>query len=181
MKRIKIADITIKEACGNSRMSLSFKEKMEVAKQLDNLLVDVIEMPKAVEQTESLLVKSLAPVIKNSILSVEAGLDRSEVEKAWAAVSSAKKARICISVPTSPVQMEYICGMKSKKILELVPGIVSHAKSFCPDVEFNCKDATRSEVDFLVEIISSAIGAGATCVNLEDTAGVMLAEEFDDQ
>ncbi len=179
MKRIKIADITIKEACGNSRMSLSFKEKMEVAKQLDNLLVDVIEMPKAVEQTESLLVKSLAPVIKNSILSVEAGLDRGEVEKAWAAVSSAKKARICISVPTSPVQMEYICGMKSKKILELVPGIVSHAKSFCPDVEFNCKDATRSEVEFLVEIITSAIGAGATSVNLEDTAGVMLAEEFD--
>ena len=70
MKRIKIADITIKEACGNSRMSLSFKEKMEVAKQLDNLLVDVIEMPKAVEQTESLLVKSLAPVIKNSIINI---------------------------------------------------------------------------------------------------------------
>lgn len=179
MKRIKIADITIKEAYGNSRMSLSFKEKMEVAKQLDNLLVDVIEMPKATQQTESLLVKSLCPVIKNSVLSVEAGLDRGEVEKAWNAVSSAKHPRICISVPTSPVQMEYICGMKSKKVLELVPGIVSYAKSFCSDVEFNCQDATRSEVDFLVEIISSAIGAGANCVNLEDTAGVMLAEEID--
>jgi len=179
MGRIKIADITIREACGNSRVSLSFKEKMEVAKQLDNLLVDVIEMPKVSGQTESLLVKSLAPIVKNSVISVEAGLDRSEVEKAWAALSGAKKPRICISVPTSPVQMEYLCGMKSKKILEMVPGIVSYAKSFTADVEFNCQDATRSEEDFLVQIISSAIGAGATGVNLEDTAGVMLPEEFD--
>ena len=179
MKSIKIADITIREACTNGKSTLSFKEKMEVVRQLDNLGVDVIEMPKAVNQTDSLLIKSLAPVVKNSILSVEAGLDRSEVDKANAALANAKKPRICISVPTSPVQMEYLCGMKPKKILELVPAIVSYAKTLCPEVEFSCKDATRSEEKFLAEIVTSAISAGATIVNLEDTAGVVLPEEFD--
>ena len=178
MNRIKVADITIKEASKNSRMNLSFKEKMEVAKQLDSLLIDVIEMPKVTAQTESLLVKTIAPLMKNAILSVEAGLDRNEVDKAWAALAQAKSPRICISVPTSAVQMEYICGMKAKKVLELVPGVVAYAKGLCPEVEFNCQDATRSEKEFLIQIISAAIGAGATVVNLEDTAGVMLPEEF---
>jgi 2-isopropylmalate synthase len=179
MNRIRIADVTIKESCNSAKSTLSFKEKMEVAKQLDLLMTDVIEMPKAVGQTESLLVKSLAPVIKNSVLSVDAGLDRDEVDKAMAALANAKKPRICISVPTSPVQMEYVCGMKPKKILELVPAIVSYAKTLCPEVEFSCKDATRSEKDFLCQVILSAVKAGATLVDLEDTAGVMLPEEFD--
>ena len=179
MKKIRVADITIREACGNAKSTLSFKEKMEVAKQLDNLMIDVIEMPKATEQTNSLLIKSLAPVIKNSILSAEAGLSLEEVQKAAAALNNAKNPRICISVPTSPVQMEYLCGMKPKKILELVPEVVKCAKSLCPDVEFSCKDATRSEREFLASIVTAAISAGATLINLEDTAGVMLPEEFD--
>ena len=180
MNRIRVADVTIKEACSAGSANLSFKEKMEVAKQLDQLMVDVIEMPKAKEQADSLLIKSLAPVIKNSIISVEAGLDRSEVDSAAGALANAAKKRISISVPTSPVQMEYICGMKAKKIMELVPGIISYAKSLCDDVEFSCQDATRSETDFLVQIITAAIGAGATTINLRDTAGVMLPEEFDE-
>ena len=180
MNRIRVADVTIKEACSAGSANLSFKEKMEVAKQLDQLMVDVIEMPKAKEQADSLLIKSLAPVIKNSIISVEAGLDRSEVDSAAAALANAAKKRISISVPTSPVQMEYICGMKEKKIMELVPGIISYAKSLCDDVEFSCQDATRSETDFLVQVITAAIGAGATTINLRDTAGVMLPEEFDE-
>ena len=180
MNRIRVADVTIKEACSAGSANLSFKEKMEVAKQLDQLMVDVIEMPKAKEQADSLLIKSLAPVIKNSIISVEAGLDRSEVDSAAAALANAAKKRISVSVPTSPVQMEYICGMKAKKIMELVPGIISYAKSLCDDVEFSCQDATRSETDFLVQIITAAIGAGATTINLRDTAGVMLPEEFDE-
>ena len=179
MKKIKVADITIREACQNVRSTLSFKEKMEVAKQLDNLMIDVIEMPKALEQTDSLLIKSLATVIKNSTVSVEAGLNKAEVEKASAALVNAKNPRICISVPTSPVQMEYLCGMKPKKILELVPEVVAYAKTLCPEVEFSCKDATRSEREFLAAIVTAAISAGATLINLEDTAGVMLPEEFD--
>ena len=179
MKSIKIADITIREAGLNPKSTLSFKEKMEVAKQLDSLMIDVIEMPKATEQTDSLLIKSLAPLIKNSIICVEAGLDRREVDCAKAALANAKRPRICISIPTSPVQMEYLSGMKPKKVLELLPAIVSYAKTFCNDVEFSCKDATRSEEKFLSEVVISALNAGATCVNLEDTAGVMLPEEFD--
>ena len=179
MNRIRIADVTIKESCNSREAALSFKEKMEVAKQLDLLMIDVIEMPKVTEQTENLLVKSLCPVIKNSVLSVEVGLDQAEVDRAAAALANAKKPRICISVPTSPVQMEYLCGMKPKKILELVPAIVSYAKTKCEDVEFYCKDATRSEKEFLCNIILCAVKAGANIVDLEDTAGIMLPEEFD--
>ena len=66
MNKIKVADVTIREACSTSGINLSFKEKMEVAKQLDQLMIDVIEMPKAKEQADSLLIKSLAPVIKTA-------------------------------------------------------------------------------------------------------------------
>jgi hypothetical protein len=69
--------------------------------------------------------------------------------------------------------------MKPKKILELVPAIVSYAKTKCEDVEFYCKDATRSEKEFLCNIILCAVKAGANIVDLEDTAGIMLPEEFD--
>lgn len=179
MKKISIADVTIKESSEKTELSMSFKEKMEVAKQLEKRNVDIIEMPNvAKNKTDALLVKSLAPMIKNSILSVGAGLSTEEVDKAWEAVSAAAKPRIRIVAPTSPVQMEFICGKKPAKVLEAVKEIVSYAKSKCEDVEFSAQDATRSEMEFLCQVISAAIASGATTIDICDTAGVMFPEEF---
>lgn len=178
MRNIKIADVTIKEAVEKSVFTLSFKEKMDVARQLEKMKADVIEMPAPATQTEHLLVKSLAPSMNNSTLSVAAGLSKAEVDAAWNAVSTAKNKRIHISVPTSAVLMEFMCGMKPKKIMALLPEVVSYAKSLCAEVEFSCLDATRSEIDFLAEVVNAAIEAGATVIDLCDTAGIMMPSEI---
>lgn len=179
MKKISIADVTIRESSEKAEFSMSFKEKMEVAKQLEKRNVDVIEMPNvAKDKTDALLVKSLAPMIKESILSVGAGIDKEEIDKAWEAVSSAAMPRIRICAPTSAVQMEFICGKKPAKVLEAVKETVAYAKSLCKDIEFSAQDATRSEMPFLCQVIEAAIESGATTIDICDTAGVMFPEEF---
>ncbi len=179
MKKISIADVTIRESSEKAEFSMSFKEKMEVAKQLEKRNVDIIEMPNvAKDKTDALLVKSLAPMIKESILSVGAGISKEEVDKAWEAVSSAAKPRIRICAPTSAVQMEFICGKKPAKVLEAVKEVVAYAKSKCADIEFSAQDATRSEMPFLCQVIEAAIENGATTIDICDTAGIMFPEEF---
>jgi len=179
MKKIEIADITIRECTEKPEFSLSFKEKVEVAKQLDKRGISVIELPCVADnKTDSLVVKTLAPVIKGSVLSVNAGLKKSDVDKAWEALGSASQARIHINVPVSSVQMEFICGMKPTKLLEAVKEVVAYAKSLCPQVEVSAQDATRAEMDFLVQVCDAAIEAGATHLDICDTAGVMFPEEF---
>lgn len=180
MSKIKIADVTIKESAERNGVSMNFKERVEVAKQLEKLNVDVIEMPKATETADALLIKSLCPIVKNSIISVTADLDKDEVEKAWNAVSTAAKPRIHICVPTSTVQMEYVSGQKPKKVLENIATVVAFAKSLCTDVEVSAIDATRSEMPFLSQIVNAAIENGATVIDICDTAGVMLPNEFAD-
>lgn len=179
MKKIEIADLTIRESAEKTDFSMSFKEKMEVAKQLEKRKVAVIELPNvSVNKTDALVAKSLASVMKDSTLSVCAGLDKNEIDKAWEAISAAAKPRIQIVVPTSPIQMEYVCGKKPAKMLEAIAETVAYAKTLCADVEFSAQDATRSEMDFLLNACETAIENGATIINLCDTAGVMLPEEF---
>ncbi|MDD6733146.1 MAG: alpha-isopropylmalate synthase regulatory domain-containing protein [Lachnospiraceae bacterium] len=180
MSRIKIADITIKESAERNGFSLNFKERVEVAKQLEKLNIDVIEMPRAIQTADALLIKSLSPIIKNSVISVMADLNKDEVTKAWNAVSGAKNARIHICIPTSPVQMEFVSGQKPKRVLENIAEVVSYAKTLCNEIEVSAVDATRSEMEFLSQVISIAIENGATIIDLCDTAGNMLPGEFSD-
>ena len=179
MKKITVADITLREGVNTPESSISFKEKIEVAKNLDKLNVDIIEFAKITdEKADSLMLRSLAPVIKNSVMACPAGLTKEEIEKTWAAVSGASKPRLVISVPVSSVQMEYIAHVKANKIVDFVTDLVSYASSLCADVEFSAEDATRSESETLYAVIDAAIKAGAKTVNISDTAGTMLPDEF---
>ena len=180
MKKITVADITLREGVNTPESSLSFKEKIEVAKNLDKLNVDVIEFAKIIdEKADSLMLRSLAPVIKNSIMACPAGLTKEEIDKAWSAISSAKKPRLVVSIPVSSVQMEYIAHVKPAKIVDFVNELVSYAASLCSDVEFSAEDATRSEGETLYAVIDTAIKAGAKTINISDTAGTMLPNEFE--
>ncbi len=179
MKKIMIADMTIRESVVKSDISMSFKEKLEVAKQLEKLKVDVIEMPEITDdKADALLLKSLVPVIKNSILSVNVGRDKANVQTSWSILEGAAHPRLCIAIPTSPVQMEYVCGKKPQKVAELIEEQIKEAKKYCKDVEFSAIDATRSEEEFLQDTVKRAIAAGATIINFCDSAGVMLPDEF---
>lgn len=177
MKNIKLNDITIRE-CENAGYSLSFKEKVEMAKIMDKLNYSVIELPMLTDKkADELLVKTIANTVKNSSVAIPVGFTKAEVMRAWDCVSKAKAPRLIVAVPTSPVQMEYICKMKGPKILEMITNLVTEAKQICAEVEFSALDATRAEMEFLTAAIKAAIGAGATKITLCDTAGVMLASD----
>ncbi len=172
---IKIADRTL---CRENSI-FSFKEKIEIARQLEKLCVDAIELPK-IENVKSdiLLIRTMASFVKNSVLSVGVGTAEGEIENAAAAISQAKRPRIRIELPVSTVGMEYTCHIKAPKMIELVEKLVSSAKKFCEDVEFCAIDATRAEKDVLKSAIETAVSSGASTVTVCDTAAEMMPNVF---
>ncbi len=179
MQKLLIADITLKQAEKSNDYQLSFREKIEIAKLLDKVNVSVIELPAIVkEKTDVLLIKSIASCVKNSVLAVPVNLMEADVERVAEAIKNASKPRIQVVVPSSTVQMEFICKKKPPMVLKMIEELVSKAKSFCNDVEFVADDATRAEPEFLYKAIDTAISAGATTITVSDAAGTMLADEI---
>ena len=180
MQKLSIADITLKQAAKSGNCSLSFREKIEIAKLLNKIHVSVIELPAIVkEKTDMLLIKSISScVTASSIIAVPVNLAEGDVERVAQALSAAKCPRIQIEVPTSTVQMEYICGKKPAAMLDMIADYTKRAKALCGDVEFIADDATRSDPDFLYKAIAAAIENGATTVTLSDTAGKMFPEDI---
>ncbi len=176
MSKIRIADTTL---C-SEEVSYSFKEKIEIARQLENLNVDIIELSAIVNaRTDILLVKTIASFVKNSVISVCGGMTQESIDNAAAALIGAKKGRIRIELPVSPVGMEYVCHKKPDKMIPFIDSLVSAAKEKIEDVEFCAIDATRAEGDFLINAINAAIEAGATAVSLYDSAAeTMMPDEF---
>lgn len=175
MKQIRIADTTL---CRDDK-SFSFKERLEIIRQLEKLRIDIIELPEIKNaKTDILLVRTAASFVKNSILSVAAGSTEESIVNAASALDKATKGRIRIEVPTSPVGMEYFMQKKPDKMLEWVSYAVKKACEYCSDVEFCAFDATRAEPDFLKSIINAAVEAGAKTVSVCDSAAGMLPDDF---
>lgn len=174
MKNIKITDMTL---CRNT--SLSFKERIEIARLLERLNIDSIEIP-AIDNVKSdtLLIRTIASFVKQSTLSVCAGYTVEGVELAASALSSAKKAEIRIELPMSPVGMEYTCHKKAPAMIELIKVLVSKSKEKCNNVQFCAVDATRAEKSFLIEAINTALEFGANAVTVCDTAAEIMPDEF---
>lgn len=175
MKRINVADMTL---CRNVS-ALSFKEKIEIVRQLEKLNVSAVELP-AIEnkKTDILLVRTISSFVQNSIISVASGMTTDGVDYAIEALSGAKKPRIRVELPVSPVGMEYTCHKKAPKMLELIKTLTEKAKNACQDVEFCALDATRAEDGFLIDAIKTAISCGASLVTVCDSAGEMMPDEF---
>ena len=176
MKNIKISDITLREA-GRSR-ALPFKERVEIARTLDRLRLDVIELPPIRDEKADVLSnKTIASVVTSSILSAATGLTEESVAAAWESVKGARRPRLHILVPASPVQMEYQCHKKAPAMLELVKALVARARYFTEEVEVSLVDATRAETAFLYQALAAAAEGGAAAVTLCDSAGVMTPAE----
>ena len=177
MKTIKISDMTMKQS-GN-HFSLSFKEKIELAKLLDRLGVDVIELePITQVKIDSLRVKSIAMAVGSSTLAVPVALNAESISTTWNALKETKKPRLQVCAPVSSVQMEYLFHKKPNAMLNSIRQTVASCCDLCADVEFIADDATRSDPAFLYEAITAAISAGASTVTVCDTAGTMLPNEF---
>lgn len=174
MKNIKITDITL---CRNK--ALSFKERIEIARLLDRLNVDTIEIPQIDNiKSDTLLIRTISSFVKESKLSVCCGYNAEGVELAAAALNNTKNPEIRVELPMSPVGMEYTCHKKAPAMIELIKTLVTSAKEKCENVQFCAVDATRAEEQFLTEAINTAIEAGANSVTVCDTTGEMLPDEF---
>ena len=177
MKTIRISDMTMKQA--QRDISLSFKEKIELAKLLDKLDVSVIELEGIhSSKIDSLRIKSIATSVQSSIIAVPVQLDPSSVAEVWNALRFAKHPRLQVCAPVSSVQMEYLSHKKTDAMLRSVVDTIAACRALCADVEFIADDATRSDPQFLTQILLAAIEAGATTITLCDAAGTMMPDEF---
>ena len=177
MKQIRISDVTMKQT--GPEISLSFKEKIELSKLLDKLGVSVIELEPIVQtKIDSLRVKSVAAAVKNSIVAVPVALSAESVQQTFQALKEARKPRLQVCAPVSPVQMEYLFHKKPDAMLKAIADTIVECCKVCADVEFVANDATRSDASFLYEAVKTAIAAGAKTVTVCDTAGAMLPNEF---
>ena len=177
MNQIRISDVTMKQK--GADFNLSFKEKIELSKLLDKLGVSVIELEPIVQpKIDALRIKSVAAAVKDSILAVPVALNPESVQLTWNALKSARKARLQVCAPVSPVQMEYLFHKKPDAMLTSIRETVESCCALCSDVEFVADDATRSDPAFLYDAVRTAIAAGAQTVTVCDTAGAMLPNEF---
>ena len=179
MIEIKIADISLRESEQDHSARLSFKEKLETAKLLEKLQIDVIETGYVGDSpADAAFIRTLASTLESSSVSVPVTLEKQSVSRAWDALSRAKRPRLNIIVPTSTVQMEYGQRIKAETVLPLVSEITAHCASLCPDVEFTAVDSARSEPAFLAAVLKAAITSGAGTITLCDSAGELLPEEL---
>ena len=176
MKNIRISDVTMKQT---GEISLSFKEKIELAKLQDKLGVSVIELEGIHNaKIDALRIKSIAMAVQGSIVAVPVALNRESVQQTWNALRLAKMARLQVCAPVSSVQMEYLFHKKPEAMLASIIDTIAACKEVCADVEFVADDATRSDPAFLYEAVRAAINAGVSTVTVCDTAGAMLPNEF---
>lgn len=178
MKTIKLIDMTLKESTLIKESALTFKEKLEIARILDRLKVDIIELP-AIRggKADQLSNKTISSMI-NTAITADVDIVESDIEMTWESIRTAQRPRLNLIAPVSPVQMEYTCHKKAPAMLEAIKEKIKECRYVCETVEFTAEDATRAEREFLAEAVRTAITAGAGKITLCDTAGVMLPEEF---
>ena len=173
---IKVSDITMKQIAEG--FSLTFKEKIELAKLLDKLGVAVIEVEGLHgSRSDALRIKSIASAVSDSIVAAPVELSEESVDATWAALQQAKHPRLQVCAPVSSVQMEYLYHKKPDAMMIAICNTIKSCAKLS-DTEFVALDATRSEPEFLYQVITAAIDAGAKTVTVMDSAGTMLPSEF---
>ncbi|KAF3667752.1 2-isopropylmalate synthase B [Capsicum annuum] len=188
-KYVRIFDTTLRDGEQSPGATMSTKQKLEVARQLAKLGVDIIEAGfPASSDADFEAVKLIAEEIGNDEqgyfghVPVICGLSRCnkrDIDKAWGAVKYAKKPRIHTFIATSEIHMKYKLKMSKDEVVEKATSMVAYARSLgCDDVEFSPEDAGRSDREFLYHILGEAIKAGATTLNIPDTVGYTVPSEF---
>ncbi|MDR3139752.1 MAG: 2-isopropylmalate synthase [Treponema sp.] len=178
-RQITIFDTTLRDGEQAPGCSMNLQEKLEVAKRLEKLGVDVMEAGFPISSPGDLeSVKAIAGIVKDCTV---AGLCRSlekDIDAGREALARAARPRIHVFLATSPIHMEYKLKMNPDQVVERVISAVKYAKKFCSDVEFSAEDASRSDPDFVCRVFGEAIKAGATTVNIPDTVGYAMPGEF---
>ncbi len=184
---VRIFDTTLRDGEQSPGASLTSAEKLEIARQLSKLGVDIIEAGfpaaspddlEAVKQIAQEVGNPLDPKARTPIIAGLARANKNDIDKAWEAVQHAKHPRIHTFLATSDIHLKYKLKMSREEVVERVREMVSYAKSFCEDVEFSPEDAGRSDPEYLLDVLEAAIEAGATTLNIPDTVGYTTPQEF---
>jgi 2-isopropylmalate synthase len=178
-KRVLIFDTTLRDGEQAPGCSMNLEEKLVLARQLAKLGVDVIEagFPIA-SQGDFDAVRSVAKEVRGPIICGLARTGAQDIDRAWEALQGAERPRIHTFIATSPIHMEHKLRKSPAEVLEEVGRAVERARGYCADVEFSPEDATRSEWDFLVQVCSRAVEAGASTLNIPDTVGYTTPQEY---
>jgi 2-isopropylmalate synthase len=179
---VKIFDTTLRDGEQSPGATMTTPEKLEVAKQLARMGVDVIEAGfPAASPGDWEAVHEIAKAVGTADGPVIAGLARAnhhDIEQCWTAIQPAVKRRIHTFMSTSDIHLEHQFRKTRDEALQLIAETVAYARSLCADVEFSPMDAGRTEPQFLHRALAVAIEAGATTLNIPDTVGYMTPDEY---
>ncbi|WP_210396682.1 2-isopropylmalate synthase [Motiliproteus sediminis] len=177
--RVIIFDTTLRDGEQSPGASMTKAEKLRIAKALEKMRVDVIEAGFAIASPGDFeAVKAIADTIQDStICSLSRALD-ADIDRAGEALKNANSGRIHTFIATSPIHMKYKLQMEPDRVVEQAVYAVKRARNLIDDVEFSLEDASRSELDFMCRIIEQVIDAGARTINIPDTVGYAVPEEF---
>ncbi|HOP85764.1 MAG TPA: 2-isopropylmalate synthase [Syntrophorhabdaceae bacterium] len=178
-ERIYIFDTTLRDGEQSPGYTMNTQEKIRVAKQLEALGVDIIEagFPIASEGDFE-AVRLIASNIKNSEVAGLARANNEDIDRAWEAIKVAAKPRIHTFISTSDIHLKYQFRKTRDEILKIAVNAVKRAKGYTDNVEFSAMDATRSDWDYLCKVFAEVIDAGAVTINVPDTVGYAVPEEF---
>ena len=179
-ERILIFDTTLRDGEQSPGYSMNTKEKLEMAKQLARLGVDVLEAGFPIASEDDFeAVKAVAQQLRGG--PIVAGLCRArdiDIDRAWEALKHAERPRIHTFIATSEIHIKYKLKSTQEEVLDATVAAVKRAKRYTEDVEFSAEDAHRTDQDFLCRVVEAAIKAGATTINIPDTVGYGLPWEF---
>lgn len=176
---IKIFDTTLRDGEQSPGVNLNKKEKLEIAKQLERLGVDVIEAGfPASSEGDFQAVKLIADTIKDSTVTALARTKKHDIDRAYEALRNTPNPRIHIFLATSLIHREFKLKMNKQEVIDTSVEMVKYSKNLFNEVEWSAEDASRTELPFLAEIIEAVIDAGATIINLPDTVGYTTPKEY---
>jgi 2-isopropylmalate synthase len=179
--RVIVFDTTLRDGEQSPGASMNPAEKLRLATQLEKLGVDVLEAGfPAASDGDLDAVAQVAARLKRTEVAALARTSRSDIDRAWRAIQHAAKPRLHVFIATSDIHMDYKLKMTRDQVVKATVEAIRYGKSFTDNVEFSAEDGSRSDRDFLCKMFEAAIEAGATTVNLPDTVGYAVPEEFAD-
>jgi 2-isopropylmalate synthase len=176
---VRIFDTTLRDGEQSPGCSMNMKEKIRVARQLAALRVDIIEAGFPIASPGDFeAVREIARNVKGPVICGLARATEKDIDRAWEAVKEAERSRIHTFIATSDLHLQFKLKKSREEVLEQAVRTVRHARNYTDDVEFSAEDAARSDVDYLCRVIEAVIEAGATTVNIPDTVGYAIPDEF---
>ena len=177
--RVRIFDTTMRDGEQSPGASMNLEEKLRIAEVLEDMRVDVIEAGFPIASNGDFeAVREVAKVVTESTVCGLARAGRRDIDRAAEALAPAKSGRIHTFISTSPLHMSVKLQMEPEDVHAAVIDSVSYARKFTDDVEWSCEDGSRTEHDFLCRCVESAIKAGAGTINIPDTVGYAVPDEF---